>query len=386
MAPPQRKLAIVGASARAAAHSAIRAGFDVTTADLFADADLADACPATRITHYPAGLSDWLAASDCDAWMYTGAIENHPDLVDRMAALRPLLGNGGTALRDVRDPQKLQAALETAGVAFPETRTSADGLPRDGSWLCKTYRGASGSGVWRLDGAAALDRATREHAVFQQFIAGVPCAAVFAAGDGRAQLLGVTRQLLAADADRPWQYVGSIGPLPLAAEVQRQIDRLSQTVAATFQLRGLAGIDFVLAGERPWVVEVNPRYTASVEILERAAVVDALGMHVAACTGVSLAGELRASLASPPGAAPPIHGKTIVFASQPVQITSSFFDWARELAAQGPHPILADVPHAGEAIAAGRPILTVFAAGDGVDDCQRRLGERVAMVESRLGE
>ena len=142
-----RKLAIVGASARAAAFSAIRAGYEVVAADLFADADLARVAAVTRISNYPEGLADWLAATECDAWMYTGALENYPDLVDRMAAIRPLLGNSGAPLRDVRDPMKLQLALTGAGMLFPETRTSPAGLPLDGSWLCKTYGGASGSGV-----------------------------------------------------------------------------------------------------------------------------------------------------------------------------------------------------------------------------------------------
>src|SRR5262245_9045814 len=120
MTAPIRKLAIVGASARAAAFSAIRTGFEVVAADMFADADLARVAPVTRIKNYPEGLADWLAATECDAWMYTGALENHPDLIDRMAAIKPLAGNSGKPLRDARDPLKLQAYCKASGVMFPE--------------------------------------------------------------------------------------------------------------------------------------------------------------------------------------------------------------------------------------------------------------------------
>src|SRR5436305_11978694 len=145
-------LAIVGASTRSAAASAVRAGFRPLAADLFADADLRRIATATRIRPYPEGLLDWLRATEPPAWMYTGALENYPELVDQMAWIAPLLGNPGDVLTQVRSPWKLADVLRRAGLSFPETRASADGLPQDGSWLVKSYRGASGSGVRVLSG------------------------------------------------------------------------------------------------------------------------------------------------------------------------------------------------------------------------------------------
>src|SRR5436190_4686189 len=144
-------LGIVGASTRAAAASAVRAGFQPLAADLFADADLRQIATATRIRPYPEGLLDWLRTIEPPAWMYTGALENHPELVDQMAWIAPLAGNPGEVLARVRSPWELGDTLRNAGLLFPETRRSADGLPRDGTWLVKTYHGASGSGVRVLE-------------------------------------------------------------------------------------------------------------------------------------------------------------------------------------------------------------------------------------------
>src|SRR5262245_22640430 len=124
MAKPIRKLAIVGASARAAAFSALRADYEVVAADLFADVDLRRSCRAGRVNRYPEGLEDWLEKTACDGWMYTGALENHPRLVQRMAAIRPLLGNDLEALAAVRDPLRLQEVFGEVGVSFPETMIS----------------------------------------------------------------------------------------------------------------------------------------------------------------------------------------------------------------------------------------------------------------------
>src|SRR5258707_10986773 len=81
---------IVGASARAAAMSARRSGLNPWAADMFGDLDLRACCPGQRIENYPHGLERALAAAPDGRWMYTGALENHPDLVDRIAAVRPL--------------------------------------------------------------------------------------------------------------------------------------------------------------------------------------------------------------------------------------------------------------------------------------------------------
>src|SRR5207253_82960 len=105
---------------------------------------------ATRIRPYPEGLLDWLRTIEPPAWMYTGALENHPELVDQMAWIAPLAGNPGDVLARVRSPWELATALQTAGLLFPETRQSSEGLPRDESWLAKTYHRASGSGVRAL--------------------------------------------------------------------------------------------------------------------------------------------------------------------------------------------------------------------------------------------
>jgi predicted ATP-grasp superfamily ATP-dependent carboligase len=355
------------------------------TADLFADADLARVCQATRVVNYPEGLADWLAATECDAWLYTGGLENYPDLVDRMAQLRLLLGTSGAGLREVRDPKHLQRVLTRAGMAFPETRFSADGLPLDGSWLCKTYRAAGGAGVWRLDSGSARARADRLRAAFQRYIPGAAYAAAFVASPGRrAKLLGVTRQCVGWNPARPWQYVGSVGPVSLGNGLTRQIRRLGIVLTASFDLGGVFGVDFVVHEGNAWVVEVNPRYTASVEVLERAAGQSAISIHVPFCGRRRAAGGPRSTGRPFVATNSHVHGKAIVFAPQDVSISKSFFKWMMEqTSSTARNPWLADLPNEGEEISEGRPILTVFSSGATVDECEHRVRQRVDMVEWR---
>jgi predicted ATP-grasp superfamily ATP-dependent carboligase len=377
----KQPLAIVGASTRSAAASAVRAGFQPLAADLFADADLRAIATATRISPYPEGLLDWLRAVEPPAWMYTGALENHPELVDQMAWIAPLWGNSGDVLSRVRSPWELSRVLSEAGLHFPEIRASADGLPYDGSWLVKTYRGASGSGVRPLE--IPLPFREGSTAVYQKRITGTPCAAVFIAMDNTSVLLGVTRQLVG----EPWlrahgfQYAGSIGLLPISDATRAAIERTGEILTRQFELSGIFGVDFLLDGDEPWIIEVNPRYTASVEICERATGENAIALHA-----VDWSGSYSDTVKPSTGTVALSHGKAILFAKRNVVMSNEFAERALSKAIRGPWPDLADVSPAGTLIEAGRPILTFFAQGRTIDEVEHALRRRVVELEKQIYE
>ena len=383
-------IAIVGASVRAAAASARRAGLAPVAADLFADEDLRRLARAARIDHYPDDLADWLCAARPPAWMYTGALENHPDLVDAMADVAPLLGNRGDTLRRVRSPHDLAHALADAGLAFPETRDSPAGLPHDGSWLAKTARGASGAGVQSLiSPSPCLPFSPSPPLFYQRRVTGTPCAAVFVAARGRATLLGLVRQLVG----EPWlgggefQYAGAIGPWPVADEARAAIERIGNVLAERFGLVGLVGVDLIVADQRVWTIEVNPRYTASVEVVERATGIRAIATHVAACgyggLGTGDWGDSR-DLTGRRRVTNTCCGKAIVFAHRDVMVDEATATWAVSESLIEPWPRVADVPAAGAHIPAHRPVMTVFAAGQDIHDVERQLRDRAAEIDCRL--
>src|SRR5439155_16334268 len=117
-------LLILGASARAAAFSALRAGLKPWCIDLFADLDLQAKCPvvAVAVSRYPSGLAALAREAPPGPWMYTGGLENRPRLIRQIMRERPLWGNEDTALAKARDPFALQRALADAGVPSLEVR------------------------------------------------------------------------------------------------------------------------------------------------------------------------------------------------------------------------------------------------------------------------
>ena len=396
---------IVGASARAAAFSALRAGYSPSCTDLFGDTDLAARCGVHTVdpAKYPDGLHELTAKLAPGPWMYTGAIENHPLLIARLSQQRRLWGNDADIIGRVRDPGRLGRCLADAGLPHAASRRSPDGLPTDGRWLVKPVRSAGGSGIAPWIGQP-LDRSRPVH--FQERIVGDPRSAMFVGNGTNARLLGVTWQLVGEPglAAGEFAYCGSIGPLALDEPLTKAFVELGQALAGEFRLRGLFGVDCQVRDGAVWAIEVNPRYTASVEVIEYATGLHALALHEAACVEQVLPAESSTRATGPsrmerrvvfPTSEEMGHpsiddrqrtghsvvGKAIVFA--PFDLITPSFPAQSGGAGVDRLPNLADIPRANTTIPRGQPILTVFAAADNAETCRSHLLERArAIVKS----
>ncbi|GIT29749.1 MAG: hypothetical protein Ct9H300mP1_17950 [Planctomycetaceae bacterium] len=76
--------------------------------------------------------------------------------------------------------------------------------------------------------------------------------------------------------------VWSIGPLELPTALNDQIAQLADAVATEAGLVGLFGIDLVMDGQRAWIIEINPRYTGSAEVIEMSTGQSMIGLHLGA--------------------------------------------------------------------------------------------------------
>jgi predicted ATP-grasp superfamily ATP-dependent carboligase len=381
--PPGECLLIVGASARAAAFSALRAGLRPECADLFADADLAARCAVRRVDpkQYPQGFADLPLLQSSGPWLYTGGLENHPDVVEAMADRRqPLWGNPAPVLRRVRSPFEVRAVLRGAGLPCPEVWQGESPPPPDGHWLVKPLAGAGGSGV-RLWGGPARSLPGRP-AYWQEFIEGEAGAAVYV-GDGEtATLLGVTRQLVGEawlHANR-FAYCGSVGPMSLRAVERRAFEDIGSALVRGFGMRGLFGVDCVTRDGAAYPVEVNPRYTSSVEVIEYATRTPALALHRRVF-------EPQAALPPPRRVASAVVGKAILFARRPFRFPAQG-PWRSAVgtvrARLGGMPAFADIPHEGEPLAEGKPVLSFFAGASTVARCLGALRQTAADLDRRL--
>ena len=371
-------LILAGLTTRALAVSATRAGWRVTAVDAFGDLDLRAVAAVLTVTRStgarfsPAAAARAARLVSAEAAAYTSNFENHPDAVATLSEGRRLLGNTPQVLEQIRNPLALMRALGRRGFTVPTTRVSAPPVDSPGQWLRKPRRSGGGHGTvaWRH---GPLPRST----YLQARIAGVPGSIAFLADGRNALPIGISRQLVGERAfgSSGFRYCGSLlagGDRPLFTrgnEVASIARALAAAVTEEFGLVGLNGLDFVAREGVPYPIEVNPRYSASMELVERSTGVSLFGLHERACAGVL-----------PQQLAPPsmVSGKAVVFARRAVTIGETE-RWGG--------PAIADIPHAGERIARGRPICTVFAEGRNADECHKRLvreaGRIYRIVKSR---
>lgn len=369
-------ISVIGTSVRALAQSVVRAGMRPICADCYADQDLSNRCGVVRIRDYPRELAKFMSRSPNIPWMYTGGLENYPQLIDQISKDRRLFGNSGNILRAVRDPFVVSLALRDAGLDTPEIRPAGAQVESNGSWFCKSKSSSGGLKVRLYYGQPPYDHDT----YFQRRITGRSCSAIYLATTRQTELLGVTEQIV----NRPWTgapkfaYSGSIGPIRLDRYAQEQVKRTGEVLRSRFGLQGLFGVDAILTNKRWWTIEINPRYTASVEILERAQNLCAAGLHVAACSGKEIL-----PLQSQPKWL--MHGKLIIYATQPVVATPEFCSWIAEQNNQEQHwASTADLPHPHTAFSSGEPIMTIFASGNHLQSVEIRLKHFLMEIRRRL--
>lgn len=362
---------VVGVTARALGRSALAAGYDVVSVDGFGDRDLVEPLPRPRehrtLRPFDPRRAARLAASlQCDAIAYSSNLENHPDAVARLAEGRVLLGNAPAVLSAARDAELVgrtlaAASLPTAPV-FPTT-PRADGAPRD--LLVKPRRSGGGIGVRRWHDGERLG----EGELLQERVAGVPASLTFATDGSEVMPLALSRQLIgdAAFGASDYRWCGNLlGPGVLA----REDDLLASAVEAAtvltraFGLRGVNGIDFIARDGAAVVIEVNPRWTASLELAERARGSSLFPTHAAACEG-----RLEPPCAPTSG----VFGKAVVFA-RTTTVAGDTDAWLSD-------PDVRDVPASGSALPRGEPICTVFAQGRDAEECRAALVARAVRVE-----
>ena len=373
---------IIGISTRAMAESAKVAGYDLVTLDYFGDYDQKSWCEnfsLKRDLNLPFGCAQLYEASrkiKFDAVAYTSNLENHPEVIKRFedASVEKhcrLLGNSADVLSRVRHWPTLFDFLQRQGISIPGTmyegqRPAASDNRR---WLRKPIHSGGGHDISFWD----KDRPIGAMFILQEHISGISASASFVSNSAECVVLGLTEQIIGRSefGTRGFHYCGNI--LPLTAEqnaVLAQVRDITARLTREFKLVGVNGLDFVLKDGQVFPIEVNPRYSASMELIERAYGLSIFDLHVQSIQQGALPDcDLAAWLADDR-----FYGKAILYADQE-GVAPDTRGW--------PARDIRDVPFPGEALSAGDPVCTVLASGRTQVECFAGL---VAQAEAIKGE
>jgi len=371
------RIGVIGASGRAIAQSLKHAGYQPSVADIFTDLDTQQVAQACVLPKYPWSALAWLQKASIDAWCYTGGIENYPRLIGRLAQITPLLGCNPEVLRKIRNPFWLQKLAREHDFKFPMVRRLDEFPPKPQThrWLTKPFRSAGGLNVDILK--QTENNSSKVYA--QSRVEGTLMSAAVLSNSTDSQILGVSRLQVGAKfgAPSPFQFVGAITDLHFEMEEAPMLRRMVDAIHQQGKPVGLWGIDFIMNNE-PWLIEVNPRWTASMALWERCNNGSLMDAHIRAIANGTLPVE-------PPNARDRHQGMRVLYAKRSFQVTPEFQAWLLSPPATiGPQ--YADVPLIGTAINYGDPICTVYVTGENYADVEQMLSQCQERVQTRVAK
>jgi len=123
-------------------------------------------------------------------------------------------------------------------------------------------------------------------ALLQKLQSGRTLSVLFAADGHEARVIGINEQWTAGVAQcAPYCYGGAVSGIVLSETVQARIATLLGRLVRATGLVGLNGLDFLLDGTEPCVLEINPRPTATIDLYDADFENGLLALHLRACRG-----------------------------------------------------------------------------------------------------
>lgn len=355
---------IAAVSGRALAAAARRAGYRPFVADLFGDLDTIDMAEETA--RVPGALEGGLEAEGLietlhklageeppEALICGSGFEEHPELLQALAQHFPLAGTNGYVVRRIKNPAILADECAGIGIPFPEIRSEKP--PGTEGWLAKRIGGAGGLHI-----GPARQVEADESIYFQRVINGTNISALFMAEGASARIVGFSHQWTSPIDGAPYRFSGAVRLESFPEQDAAMIDSWLSALSKRMGLVGLCSADFIKARDTYYLIEINPRPGATLDIFDsdQAPLIVA---HLAASRGEE--------------APLPVHRDSmalmIVYASHDIEHFPpiEWPDW------------LADRQPPGTRIASGEPICTIFAHGKSAQDAKALLLRREAKIQ-----
>jgi methenyltetrahydromethanopterin cyclohydrolase len=326
------------------AHAAKNAGLKPLVIDLFADLDtqtyaqdyqqiadltLASLAPAVDyfIQHYAV-----------TALIIGSGFEQHPDSLYYLCARLTLLGNTPETFIRVQNKANFFAVLDQFSIPHPETSFTPPNDHQD--WLIKPNTGQGGVGIQRF---RRSNLGLYANVYWQKYQHGSQHSVLFLANRQQVQIVGFNSQWTTRLSDsEEFIFAGIINHCDLSENQQTTIIDWLTKLVLVFKLNGLNSLDFIHADGQSYLLEINPRPPASMQLYDA----DLLRRHLMTTSPQ----QDWQSYSQPP----PQSGYTayqIVYAAQDIQIPD---DYIWENGAM-------DIPVAGAICKTGQAICSIIA-------------------------
>lgn len=319
-----------------------------------------------------------LDLSDCLGCIYGSGFEAQPDLLQKIVEVVPLIGNTLKTVNAIKHATQFFSALRRLNIAHPAV---FDVLPdKDGSGRSVVYlkKFAAGSGGVHIKLASTNEAKLLNNEYYQQQLNGQSVSLLFLADRRKVEVVGFNEQWLSPCAEMPFRYGGAVSHVVLSSSVQQQLIEAALKLTVTFGLLGLNSLDAIVQDDKVYVLEVNPRLSATVDLYDNTAA-NLLDRHVQVCLNRASLNQQSQVLQSRVQQSQVKKHKAhaIMYAISDTEIVPSI-EW--------PGWVM-DTPfnlYETKKILAGAPICTVTAYADNAEAAKQLVYTRVKIVQKLL--
>ena len=351
------RVLVAGFATRHVVRSAYAAGYEVYAVDHFCDQDLTwytkEHQTFEELAELPDRVADFCSRYTFDCIVTTSGAE-------AMDLGRTVCGTPRDVAARFCTKTGIQQFFEEHGFPVPPL------LP-EGEYPA-FIKPDVGAGGWRNtlaatpdDEAAWTDCWPETPYIRQMPVEGIPCSVSCIADGTSARALSLNRQFnRGGEGERRFGFAGAL--TPFQPQERKSIFTLAEDIAAKSGCIGSLGIDFMVTDDGIRAIEINPRFQATLDVVEMSMDTNIFEMHCNAASGI-----LPASRPNPVMTA----ARSIIFAERDCVVADDL---------KSLHPDIADIPWVGTEIEEGGAVLSVYGLGRDEAEALAALGKTISRV------
>jgi uncharacterized protein len=365
------KIIIAAIACRPYVEAAVACGYSVVAMDAFADIEvtsLAESCYQLELSHGQLNMHQLMQVInglDLDQFVgfcYGAGFEKEPEMLTKINALLPVIGNLEQAVSRCKAPDDFFSVCEQLQVPYPKVMFSQ---PRNtNGWLRKEIGASGGAHIKLADLHVSNGQKSQEGTVYyQQFQQGQPVSCLFIASNNQRQehhvkVIGFNEQLIIPSHDAPFRYGGAVSHAEMSDVAKVRFEQYVRQLSEAMGLVGLNSCDAICDGDAVYVLEINPRLSATMDLYTDMQLFE---KHIAAVASEAVEFEQVCKRS---------RAQQVIYAEYKVTIKDDIIwpSWVY------------DRPKAGSFLDKGMPVCTVIAEAETAEQAKCLMNERAVGI------
>ncbi|MBP2132583.1 putative ATP-grasp superfamily ATP-dependent carboligase [Methanomicrobium sp. W14] len=346
---------VAGFATRHVVCSAYNAGYRVYAIDSFCDQDLRRATEYCRtfeeLAEIPGIVEELDKKEDFDFIVTTSGAEN-------LEFTKKVCGTDPKTASCFLNKKSIQDFFESNSIPAPV-------IAENGQYPA-ILKPCTGAGGWRNQKVSNLQEEEEwvslwpdEPYIRQEIAEGIPCSVSCISDGKKAVAVSFNEQFIrGGSGEKHYGFAGAV--TPFTHPFEDEIINTAEKAVSLSGCKGSVGVDFIASENGFCAVEINPRFQATMDIVEKSYGINLFSMHINACRGVLPKSCVKSPLQ--------YTARKVIFADCDIVVKDDL---------SGLCPRIADVPCKGTLIDEGSAVLSVYGEGPSRSDALGSLDKTI---------